>query len=132
MEAPVLLRLEVGAKLEEATRDEITRRLMRELRDSSIASAETVQEPGRQDGTKAVDASAVGILAVTVLPAVLPELIDFLKDWVMRANDRTVIIKRQVGDRSVEVEYDVGRISEEQIRHLLNVVGSYVEDEDLA
>jgi hypothetical protein len=98
--------------------DTLTRQLRDEISDLGVesvglATAETVPR-----GTKSMEAVTLGALAVTVLPTVLPRLIEFLQAWSLRAKDRTVKIKASVGDRSVDVEYPAGA-SETVVKELI-------------
>jgi hypothetical protein len=68
--------------------------------------------------TKSVEAVTIGALAITVLPAALPRLIDFVQAWTLRGKDRTVKIKATVGDRSVDVEYPASA-SETVVKELI-------------
>jgi hypothetical protein len=62
------------------------------------------------------------MLAVAVLPTVVPRLIEFLQAWSMRGEGRTVKIKVQTGDRSVEVEYDLKVMSTAQLKSLVDML----------
>ena len=76
--------------------DELTVRLMRDLRDMGVESVE--RSPGEDvpDGAKG-DAFTIGALALVAVPAVLPNLVSFLKDWSLRGEGRTVRIETPTG-----------------------------------
>ena len=59
---------------------------------------------------------------MAVLPTVVPELIKFLQAWSMRGQNRTVKIKTQAGDRSLEVEYDPKTMSPAELKSLVEML----------
>lgn len=82
--------------------DELTGRLLRDLRDSGAESVERSSGGAAPDGTKG-DAFTLGALALVAVPAFLPKLIDFLQAWSLRGEEsRKVKIKTPTG---LEVEF---------------------------
>jgi hypothetical protein len=98
--------------------DTLTRQLRDEISDLGVESVGLATAEVVPAGTKSMEAVTLGALAVTVLPTVLPRLIEFLQAWSLRAKDRTVKIKASVGDRSVDVEYPAGA-SETVVKELI-------------
>jgi len=99
--------LHVGAG-EDPDAEELDR-LMLQLRDElreldAVESVKPVEAGPPPEGAKSAEAMTLGALAVTILPSVVPKLIDFLQSWSMRGEDRTVKIETRIGDRSVNVE----------------------------
>lgn len=90
---------EEGADLEAL--DELTIRLMHDLRDVGAESVERPSGGAVPEGAKG-DPVTLGALAVVVLPVVLPKLVEFLQSWSMRGAGRTVKIKTPAG---LEVEF---------------------------
>jgi hypothetical protein len=88
--------------------DAMTRGLRSEIQDFGVEDVTLKTTTAAPAGTKSVEAVTVGALAVTLLPQVLPRLIEFLQAWSLRRKDRTVKIKASVGDRSVDIEYPEG------------------------
>jgi hypothetical protein len=76
-------------------------------------------------GAKAGEAITIGVVALAVLPTLLPRFVDALQAWSLRWRDYRVRIKRQVGDQSLEVEYAPGNTSIEELNSLLSLIGSY-------
>lgn len=97
--------------------DALTRRLRDEIEDFGVESV-ALQKTAAPSGTKTMEAVTIGALAVTILPQVLPRLIEFLQAWSLRTKDRTVKIKASVGDRSVDIEYPQGA-SEAAVQDLI-------------
>lgn len=88
--------------------DLLTRSLGNEIKDfTSVDSIKPARLGDLPPGAKSSDPVTVGILAVTTLPSVLPALIEFIKSWTLRGNNRSVTIKVQEGDKLVEVSYPV-------------------------
>ena len=97
--------------------DLITRQLRSELLEFDAENVDFIEAP-RPAHTKGAEAATLGALAVTLLPAVLPKLVDFLMAWVARGSNRSVKLKAQVGDRSIDLEYN-GAVPQSEIRALL-------------
>ena len=98
--------------------DTLTRRLRTEIEEIGVEAVTLRTTDQVPSGTKSMEAVTIGALAVTILPQVLPRLIEFLQAWSLRSKDRTVKIKASVGDRSVDIEYPEGA-SEEAVQELI-------------
>ena len=98
--------------------DSLTRRLRSEIQDFGVENVSLSTTDTAPSGTKSVEAVTLGALAVTILPPMLPRLIEFLQAWSLRGKDRMVKIKASVGDRSVDIEYPEGA-SEEAVQELI-------------
>jgi hypothetical protein len=98
--------------------DSLTRQLRDEIQEFGVESVSLHTAHAAPSGAKSVEAVTLGALAITVLPAVLPRLIEFLQAWSLRSKDRTVKIKATAGDRSVDVEYPAGA-SEAIVKELI-------------
>jgi len=98
--------------------DTLTRRLRTEIQEFGVETVTLQTTDSVPSGTKSVEAVTLGALAVTILPQMLPRLIEFLQAWSLRGKDRTVKIKASVGDRSVDIEYPEGA-SEAAVQELI-------------
>ena len=103
---PVLLTLEVQAGPEATPEevDDLTRQLLADLREMDVESAELVSAGPAPEGAKVVDPVTLGALALAVLPAVLPKVVDFVQSWSQRGQSRSVKFKGKVGGQSIEFE----------------------------
>ena len=81
--------------------DEMTIRLMRDLRDLGVESVERPSGGTVPEGGKG-DAFTVGALVLVALPAFLPKLVEFLQAWSLRGESRNVRIKTPAG---LDVEF---------------------------
>ncbi|MGH7513766.1 MAG: hypothetical protein ACREOQ_12670 [Gemmatimonadales bacterium] len=103
----------------------MTRRLLRELREAfPEVTTDLVTSRSAPAGAKPVDVVTIGALALAVLPAAVPQLLAFLKDWVLRGHGRTVKIRVQQGKRTVDVEYDPTTISPDELSGLIQRFGA--------
>ncbi len=96
--------------------DELTRSLMRDLHDLGV---ESVDRPSGEPAPEAAkgDPFTWGALALALVPALLPELVEFLRDWARRNEGRTVKIKMPTG---LEVEFTPeGKLTETQLASLV-------------
>ena len=102
--------------------DELTTRLMRDLRD---LGADSVKRPdGRvaPKGSKG-DPFTLGALALIAVPALLPKLVEFLQAWSLRGENRKIKIKTPAG---LEVEFTPDKkLSEDE---LVSLVGKLTGD----
>ena len=81
--------------------DELTRRLMRDLHELGVESVERRSGDIAPEGAKG-DPFTWGALTLALVPALLPKLVEFLRDWARRDEGRTVKIKTPTG---LEVEF---------------------------
>jgi hypothetical protein len=113
-------------ELEDADTDDLdrhTRQLRDEILDFDVETAELVKGGKSPKGTKAgAEVITFGAIALAVLPAVLPKLVEFLQNWTLRDNNRIVKLKTQVGNRSVEVEFSPTKTSTKEIEKLVNML----------
>jgi hypothetical protein len=84
--------------------DATTRQLQKDLEELAIESVEIPREESVPPGTKSAEAATVGALAVTLVPLVIPKLMEFLKAWLSRGEHRRVKVKVRSGSQVVEVE----------------------------
>ncbi|MFX1355504.1 MAG: hypothetical protein ACFFGP_16240 [Promethearchaeota archaeon] len=76
--------------------DELTGRLLRDLRDLGAESVERAPGEAAPEGAKG-DPFTIGALVLGVMPVVLPKLIEFMQTWALRGENRTVKIKTAAG-----------------------------------
>ena len=96
--------------------DELTRRMMRDLEDLGVESVERPPGEAAPESAKG-DPFTWGALALALVPALLPELIEFLRDWARRNEGRTVKIKTPDG---LEVEFAPGeKLTETELLSLV-------------
>ena len=118
--APVSLVVSVGDRTaNDEEIDRLTRRLRQQLIELDVNLVEMASGGPVPAGAKAVDPVAVGTLVVTLLPAVVPKVLEFLHAWMLRDRGRTVKIRAASGDTSFDVEYTPGVTSEEDLKKLL-------------
>jgi hypothetical protein len=85
--------------------DRLTRQLRNELQDlDSVETAELVTSGQPAPGAKSGGLVAVGQIAVAVLPALLPKLVDFVQAWVLRGHDRTVRFEGHIAGQEVKFQ----------------------------
>jgi hypothetical protein len=102
---------EPGADAERV--DDLTQRLMRDLRDLGAEYVERPTDGPPPKGAMAVDAFTWGALALAAAPTFLPQLVQFLQAWTLRGEKRTVKIKTPAG---MEVEFTPEeRLSQDEI-----------------
>ena len=111
----------------EAELDELTRQLKAEVKDLSIDSVEQVSAGTAPDGTKAADFAAIGQMAVTLAPAIIPPLFGLLKSWVERKPSTPVKVKVKVGKRTAQIEYDPTKTSAKDLEALVKTLGKSIK-----
>ena len=65
--------------------------------------------------SRSAEALVAGTLAIAVLPAVLPKLVELLNSWMALRKGRTVRVKVSRGDAAIEVEFAPGERGGEEI-----------------
>lgn len=114
--------LDLGLDVDPEELDLQARQLRSELFDLQVESVELWKGSAPPEGTKSAEAVTLGALALGVLPEFLPRLIDALHSWAMRAENRKIKVKTQIGDRSIELEYSPQALSQEQLEHLVGTL----------
>ena len=107
MENPDVTELQLQVSATDATTedlDEITRQLLTELREMDVQSAQLVTAGPAPSGSKAIDPVTVGSIAISVLPATLPKVVEAVQAWALRGSNRTVKFKGKVGRQAIEFE----------------------------
>lgn len=83
--------------------DELTRRLRRRLLELDVDSVERAKGPSPPPGARAVDATSLGTLLVSLAstPEVLRAVVGTVREWLSRARCRRVKVK--LGDSELEL-----------------------------
>jgi len=118
------LSLEEG---EPAELDELARQLRAEVEELNVDSVEQVSAGVAPEGTKAVDFAAIGQMAVTLAPAVVPPLFELLKSWVERKPSTPVKVKVRVGKRTAQIEYDPTKTSAKDLEALIKALNKPIK-----
>ena len=122
------LQIDLGEDTDEEELDFLTRQLREEIEELDVESAELVSGEAAPEGAKG-DPVTLGALAVAVLPVVLPELIKVVQGWLKRGDNRTVKIKTQIGDRSVEVEYSPQTMSTSELTEVVDTLTEAISEQ---
>jgi hypothetical protein len=102
--------------------DELTRQLRAEMNELEVDSVEQVSAGQAPGGTKAVDMTALGQLAVTLAPSLVPPLFDLLKSWVERKPSTPVKIRVKSGRKTAQIEYDPAHTSAKDLEELVKTL----------
>ena len=102
--------------------DELTRQLRAEVNELDVDSVEQVSAGQAPEGTKAFDMAALGQLAVTLAPSLVPPLFELLKSWVERKPSTPVKITVKAGRRSTQIEYDPAHTSAKDVEELVKAL----------
>ena len=102
--------------------DELSRQLRAEVEELNIDSIEQVSAGAAPTGTKAADFAAIGQMAITLAPTIIPPLFGLLKSWVERKPSTPVKIKVKVGRRTAQIEYDPTKTSAEDLETLIRAL----------
>jgi|SRR5215472_12606285 len=123
MDEPARFILEVSSGgQDEEELDQATRELLDEVRESDVKSAGVVPAGAAPGRAKAAGAETLGMLAVQVLPGMIPALFGLLRDWISRREGRSVKVKAHFGDRELELEYPVESMTQEQLSQFIATV----------
>jgi hypothetical protein len=107
--------------------DELTRQLRTEVEELNVDSVERVSAGAAPQGTKALDMAAIGQMAVTLAPVVIPPLFDLLKSWVARKPSTPVKVRVKVGKRTAYLEYDPTQTSPKELEALIKTLSKSVK-----
>ncbi len=84
--------------------DRMTRQLLIELRNTDIERVGLVSSEHLLKGSKSVDPVTIGVLAVSVLPTLLPKIVDLVQAWALRGQGKVVKFKGKVNGQIIEFE----------------------------
>ena len=84
--------------------DMFTRLLLSEVRELNVESVVLSHDQPAPNGTKSADPVTLGALAIAVLPAFLPKLLEFLQAWSARGRGRAVKFKGKINGADIEFE----------------------------
>jgi hypothetical protein len=90
--------------------DQMTRQLLRELREMNLESASLVKSGHIPSGTKSADPVTIGALAVVVLPNLLPKVVEAIQAWALRGQGKTVKFKGKINGTMIEFEGSSGEL----------------------
>jgi len=111
-----------GGDGDRAELDELTRQLRSEVEELNVDSVEQVSAGAAPEGTKAVDFTVVGQMAVTLAPTIIPPLFDLLKSWVGRKPSTPVKVTVRVGKKTAQIEYDPTQTSAKDLEALIKTL----------
>jgi hypothetical protein len=107
--------------------DELTRQLRTEVEELNVDSVEEVSVGAAPTGTKAADFMAIGQMAVTLAPTIVPPLFELLKSWVERKPSTPVKIKVRVGRKTAQIEYDPTRTSAKDLDDIVKALSKSIK-----
>lgn len=84
--------------------DRMTRRLLGDLKEFDLESVKLKSIGSPPRGTKGVEAVTAGTIAVSVLPAIFPKLVEFLQSWSLQGKGRTVKFKGKIAGQNIDFE----------------------------
>jgi len=118
----LMVEIDDGADAPADELDGLTRSLREELLEFDVQSVNLQRNARAPAGTKSAEAVTLGALAITVLPTVLPRVIEFLQSWTLRADTRKMRIKTQIGDRSLEIEFGPGTTTPAELKAWVDIL----------
>jgi hypothetical protein len=115
----VVLRIDVPDPAAEEDRDAMARQLLQEIREDlpEFSSVDLVTVDEAQAGAKSGELVTIGAVAVSILPALVPQLVEFVRAWSLRGRGRPVRMKFDAN--GVEVELDPASLSSAEIAALV-------------
>jgi hypothetical protein len=107
--------------------DELTRQLRAEVEELNVDSVEQVSAGDAPQGTKAVDLAAIGQMAITLAPTIIPPLFELLRSWVERKPSTPVKVRVKVGKRTAQIEYDPTKTSAKDLEALIKTLNKSIK-----
>jgi hypothetical protein len=107
MSEPDLIQMDLTISVPDSTEEEldhITRRLVMELRDMDVESVKLLTNGEAPEGTKGGDSTAIGVIAMSILPSILSTLLEHLLSWSLQGQSRTIKFKGSVANQQIEFE----------------------------
>lgn len=115
-------------ELEDDERQEIARKLLRELRQmDEVENADFAKELKLEPGAKSVLATIVGVLTAEVSVENIQKVLGFIGD---RIPNKPVVIKVKVGEKEVEIEAKSRKELEDAERVVRQLLAQMQESDD--
>lgn len=109
--------------------DRLTRRVLCEVQQLDVESAELATGGPSPEGAKSVTLfTTLGVLLVKTLPQHLPKLLELLRDWMSRQRP-TIEATVKNGEREITVKFTPSETSNTQLRALLDLLQERVGEE---
>jgi hypothetical protein len=90
--------------------DRMTRQLLRELKGFDLESVQLKSGGSPPAGTKSGEAVTAGTIALSVLPAVFPKLVEFLQAWSLQGRGRTIKFKGKIAGQNIDFEGSIAEM----------------------
>src|SRR5512144_2853620 len=107
--------------------DELTRQLRSEVQELDIDSLHEVSEGVAPAGTKGADFAAIGQMAISLAPSIVPPLFELLKSWVERKPSTPVKVTVKVGRKTAQIEYDPIRTTAKDLEAIMKALNKSVK-----
>jgi hypothetical protein len=114
--------IEAGADADADALDRMARQLLSEVREVDVEQATLGRSGSAPAGTKSAEALNWGAVAIAVLPAVLPKVIEVVTGYIRRQQGYTIKIRTEHLGRQVEVSYDPSSMKPEDAKQLVEML----------
>ncbi len=114
-----------GSSISEQRLNDITVKLKRELSHLKPLALDLQRDQNAPEGTMSAEAITVGAILVSVLPTMVPAVIEYLRDWCLRNANNTITIKKRSGKEEIEVTFPED-LSPERLQKLIGVVSDTI------
>ena len=110
------------SELEDADRQEIAQKLLRQLKQlDEVEKVSRAEDSNREEGSRSVLATMVGVLTADVSVENIKKVLSFISD---RIPDKPILIKVKVGDQEVEINAKTRKELEEAERVASNLINT--------
>ncbi len=123
-----LVQLPSGADIDDTDLENLTNSLKSELDElpfvRDVARVATANQGAGlpPKGTKGGEIVTLAALGLAILPAAIPQIIEFLKEWILRPGNRPLKIKVEGGSGSLEIEYDPRTMATDEVTRLVSAM----------
>lgn len=118
----LVLEIDTGNPSDQEALKQITYNLRSEIQQIEVESVELISSQEMLKGMKSVSAVTFGSLLVSILPAVLPKLLDLLQNWLTRGENRKIKIKTQIDEQVLEAEFVPTAKSIEELKDIIHIL----------
>lgn len=110
------------SELEDADRQEIAQKLLRQLKQlDEVEKVSRAEDSNREEGSRSVLATMVGVLTADVSVENIKKVLSFIS---ARIPDKPILIKVKVGDQEVEINAKTCKELEEAERVASNLINT--------
>jgi len=127
----LIVSLDAGKEIPERALYDLTTQVLQDIAKSGVISAQRVRGGKAKPGEKGPPIDVNTLLITLASAGAVTAVLQVLRDWVLRAEGRKVVVRVKAGDKSIEFEYTPTAASEEKLMNFAEKLVQMLDKPDL-